>query len=347
MYSFILTVCPRIPGEGDDGEDASGREDDIETGSTVGPGTEQQLRPGEYLTDAIIRYGVPSINEFEQRAAAEPRFRSLVFKQAYEALVRKALTLAQNEIKCMNFIDLAKKAFDNQAVHIEFDQCLSAKESAIWIRDILEFNGIELESFCTDVFRTMDKERTKINTLVFKGPPNAGKTLIAESIAKACIFYCNIQKFSKGQSFTFMDAVGTRCCMINEPRFTDEWVETLKNVFEGCPTHVEVKFKSGQMLSRTPVIVTTNHLLSMYVQSAKDVAQKAFDARSKTYEFNTYDQLKHCKGHLNPGAWFYFAHYLIENGISVKGEEMYEELSREHMCLFDIPDHCPSPGFSD
>lgn len=288
-----------------------------------GPGGSSRFNEGEWLVDSILRYGSPSLNDFERKAADEPGLRRIIFKQNYQQLSRTALALAKHKVHDMPFIALAQKAYQEETAHMRYSQCLSIQESFEWYQRILEYNDIDMYDFSHFIFQIMDKKLTKINTVILKGPPNAGKTLIAESIAKAAIFYCNIQKFSKGQNFVFMDAVGVRCCMINEPRFTDEWVESLKNIFEGCPVHVDVKFLSGQMLERTPVVITTNHPLSMYVQNGKDIAQSAFDARSKTFLFSQFQDLKDCKGHLHPGLWYLVGKELLREGVSV---DTYEDM---------------------
>lgn len=260
--------------------------------------------PGEFLTQQILRFGRPSINQFEETAAGEPRLRDLMFKQNYDTLIRKAYACARAVVKYEEFSKLAKTAFQNASVYIKQDQCLSPWQSYLWLQKILDHNHIDFFDFVSQVENVMDRYHTKLNTLLFFGPPNAGKTLIAESICKAGIFYANIQKFSKGANFVLQDAVGCRSMMINEPRFTDEWVETLKNVFEGCETTVDVKFKTGYSLDRTPVIVTTNNELATYVQHQRHIADAAFKARYIRFEFSTYPELKNCKGHLHPGLWY-------------------------------------------
>ena len=90
--------------------------------------------------------------------------------------------------------------------------------------------------------------------------------------------------------------------------------EVLKNILEGCPTHVDVKFKSGQMLQRTPVVITSNLELGTYLMTGKEVQQKAFDKRCIRYRWKGFEALKECMLALHPGLWFLAAKRLVELG---------------------------------
>jgi hypothetical protein len=263
--------------------------------------------PGEKVVQAILESGAPSQNELERLYRSQSWFRSLLWKKTFQTLVQKAFTLAQHEVASMSFLKLTKYKFDNPEACKGLYEVLDPKDSWEWVKRILAHNDIDEVEFCSAVFQIMDKQLPKINTLFIKGPANAGKTLVAESIARACIFYCNIQQFAKGKNFIFMDAVGKRCCMINEPRITDEHAEVLKNVLEGAATHVDVKFQTGQMLQRTPCVIATNHDLSMFLQQTKAQNEAAYKSRMLAFYFKTFPDLKECKYQLHPGLWTYAA----------------------------------------
>jgi hypothetical protein len=233
--------------------------------------------------------------------------------------VGKAMNQAMCIVSSENLFDLARRAFQHPDSFIKYNNCMSIDDSVEWMYKIMDFNNFDLMEFVGTIFDVMDRITNKRNAIMFKGPPNAGKTLVAESLAYACIFYCNVQSFSKGQQFPFMDAVGTRCFMINEPRFTDEYGETLKNILEGCPTHVNVKYESKQMLSRTPVLITSNHKLSMYLQQNPDVQERAFQARMFTFNFLQMEDLKDCRGKIHPGVWYRLGLDLARENTFVKG----------------------------
>lgn len=285
-----------------------------------GTGTTPKRGPGEKIVEAILESGAPSENELERLYRGQPWFREILWRKTYSTLILKAFNLAQHEVFSMNFLQLVKYKFDAPEACKGLYEVLSPLESFEWLKRILKNNDIDLKKFGTDVFDIMDKRLPKINTLMLKGPANAGKTLIAESIARACIFYCNIQQFAKGKNFIFMDAVGKRCCMINEPRITDEHAEVLKNVLEGAAVHVDVKFKTGQMLQRTPVVIATNHDLSMFLQQTKAQNEAAYKSRLIEYRLKTMPTLQECKYQLHPGLWYYVAAYLKTQDVDFIGE---------------------------
>lgn len=271
---------------------------------------------GEALTEAILESGVPSLNEFERISGAVPWFRSIYFKKNYKELVMKALSLAQSSVLQLSFWSLIKNRISKKDVSVQLYECLDPLESFKWMERILIHNDINSVGFYKSVFDCIDKRKPKINTLLFIGPPNAGKTMIAESIARCCVFYCNIQHFSKYKSFVFGDALNKRCIMINEPRITDEHVQTIKNIFEGCSTTIDKKFKDEMQLPRTPVIVTSNQELGTYLMNEKDVNSEALNVRCERWFFATMPSLKDCKGAFHPGMWWYAAKMLVENNVN-------------------------------
>lgn len=307
MHVFQLIGDDAATVLGHDGAGATGRDNSDRGGTPTRP-----TKDGERIVQAFLSTGAPSLNELERLHSSESWFRDALFKQTYDSVSRKALDVAQNATLSMSFFKLAEAKFKNPDAAERLYRTYSPEESFDWVQKILVFNDIDEERFFDDVFLCMDRIRPKLNSLFFMGPPNAGKTLVAESIARCAVFYCNIQSFAKGKGFLFQDAVGKRCCMINEPRITDEHAEVLKNILEGCPTHVDVKYKSGQMLNRTPVVITSNLDLGVYLLTGKETQQRAFDKRCVKYHFKTMEALRECKYALHPGLWYLAAKRLTE-----------------------------------
>lgn len=313
--------CNQLDGYYNEDPGRNAREGSPGSGDEDGAGFGPVGGPGERIVQAILESGAPSQNELERLYRGEPWFRDLVWKKTFSSLVGKAFNLAQHEIFQMDFFKLCKYKYENPDLCKGLYEVLEPKESFEWLKEILTFNNIDHGDFFGNVFDIMDKRLPKINTLMLKGSANAGKTLICESIARACIFYCNIQQFAKGKNFIFMDAVGKRCCMINEPRITDEHAEVLKNVLEGAATHVDVKFQTGQMLQRTPVVIATNHELSMFLQQTKAQNEAAYRSRMIKYELKTMPRLAECKYQLHPGLWYLAACHLKTINREFNGSE--------------------------
>lgn len=187
--------------------------------------------------------------------------------------------------------------------HIEHKQGdLQVAESVEWIRKIFKHNNEDLMKFVAALIPIMDKTFNKINSVLFLGPPNGGKTLIAESIARTCIFYINIQNFEKGNNFYLQDLVNMRCGLINEPHVCQEKIETFKNICEGLDVAIDVKYKTAQILKRTPLIITSNHELALNTLQIKDNTE-ALNKRMIKIKLKQFGELEHCKGRLNPNLW--------------------------------------------
>lgn len=179
---------------------------------------------------------------------------------------------------------------------------LPVEESIEWLEKILTYNHIDIASFVQNVFRVVERRVPKKNTLMFFGPPNAGKTLIANSIGRSTHYFATISDMNGTGSFELQDMLYSRLTIFNEPQITDKSVEVLKNVCEGNDVSIGVKYKSGQSLPRTPIIVTTNVKFCMNC-NRREVHAAAFRARSFTYDLDTFDELRHCVGDLHPAMW--------------------------------------------
>lgn len=264
----------------------------------------KSLRPGDRLVEAIIRSGRPSLNAFFEENTEVPWVREIMFSKNRKDLTAAALEIAKASVRTRSFFDLAKQAFLQPDHFIKYDQCTSSEESFLWLLKILDHNKIEFNDFMSKVIRVMDKKEVKFNTLFFIGAPNAGKTLIADSLAKACIFYGVINKFEKFMNFVWAPFLGCRAGLINEPRFTDVYVEELKNVLEGMEIPCDAKWKSDQNLQRLPIIITGNLPLSCYLQAGRDIQEAAFEKRLFKFQFHEFDELRVLKRKLHPGLWY-------------------------------------------
>ncbi len=175
-------------------------------------------------------------------------------------------------------------------------------DSVAWIEKIVDHNGFDPAPFFRTIKGVVDRDKPKLNSLLFYGPPNSGKSLLAESIAESCIATCNVSQLSGKSSFEFAPMIGSRCILINEPCFTDLSVETCKNIMEGMRVTVEVKYKTGQSLDRTPIILTTNNPLAFNTR-VREVNERALAARCFKYTFKQFDDLVNLQYRLHPFAW--------------------------------------------
>lgn len=184
----------------------------------------------------------------------------------------------------------------------QYDDCLTPLESLPFVEALLEYNQINIPWFLENLVAILNRQSPKLNSVVFIGPPNAGKTLLGESISRSMIYCTKIQSFSRGDSFYLQDCLHSRCIFLNEPKIDESKFETFKNVLEGQPVNIQVKYKSQQLLERTPCIVATNHPLSCYTRSC-EYNELAIKARSMYLHLSKFDHLINCKKFIHPFTW--------------------------------------------
>ena len=76
---------------------------------------------------------------------------------------------------------------------------MSYDNSVEFIHRFLEHNFFDKATFVRDVGSVLNKTSGKINTIIFMGPSNVGKTHIANSLKYGFRSYCNISWMEGGQ----------------------------------------------------------------------------------------------------------------------------------------------------
>ena len=188
---------------------------------------------------------------------------------------------------------------------------LPVEESISWIERILTFNGIEISSFVKSVHNVANKVLPKKNALLIIGKPNAGKTLICESIVNSFVMFETLSTFNGNSAFEFAPMLMKRAVLMNEPKVTDKTVEILKCILEGITVSIDAKYKSGQVLQRTPIFVATNENLTFYT-TARSTNLAAFKARCFEYTLKPFEELIDCNGKLHPLSWLSLVDRYVE-----------------------------------
>lgn len=179
---------------------------------------------------------------------------------------------------------------------------LNVTESIAWFYKVMAHNKIEPKVFIHDVCAVVNRQYPKKNCVMIFGPANAGKTLICESIVNSTIYFETLSMFSGTSNFEFQPMQNMRAVLFNEPSVTDKTVEMMKNILEGIPVTIEVKYAKGQSLPRTPVFITGNGNFLQYT-SKREQHKDAFKARTFYYSFVPFDDLRKCHGKLHPLMW--------------------------------------------
>ena len=179
---------------------------------------------------------------------------------------------------------------------------LSVEESVAWFHRMMDHNNIDPEEFVNNCYSVMNRSSMKRNSILLLAPPNAGKTLLLSSLCRSVMYFAQCQNFNGKSNFPFQDMLNSRCALINEPMITDDTVETFKNVLEGQDVAIDVKFKTGQLLPRTPCFIASNQNLVFYTKSPS-VNLPAIKARCFFYSLKAFPDLIDCKSNLNPFMW--------------------------------------------
>lgn len=179
---------------------------------------------------------------------------------------------------------------------------LSVEESVTWFHRMMDHNNIDPEEFVNNCYSVMNRSSMKKNSILLLAPPNAGKTLLLSSLCRSVMYFAQCQNFNGKSNFPFQDMLNSRCALINEPMITDDTVETFKNVLEGQDVAIDVKFKTGQLLPRTPCFIASNQNLVFYTKSPS-VNLPAIKARCFFYSLKAFPDLIDCKSNLNPFMW--------------------------------------------
>ena len=132
--------------------------------------------------------------------------------------------------------------------------------------------------FVNTLFDVLERKRPKLNCIVVHSEPSAGKNFFFDAIRDYYInsgHLCNANKYN---NFPFQDAEGRRLVFWNEPNYSPEFLEPIKEILGGDSTSVNVKYQHDTPVYRTPVIVTTNNVVSF-------MTHPAFKDRIRQYEW--------------------------------------------------------------
>nr|WPR17614.1 MAG: non-structural protein NS1 [Millipede denso-like virus] len=143
------------------------------------------------------------------------------------------------------------------------------------------------------------------NCFILQGPTNCGKTIFMEMVASFFISKGGIVSFNPKGQLEFQDCYNKRVILWDGPRrsYGSKTMETLKCLTAGDP--VPVKRNSHKMISQTPLIITTESVISIM----HDIA---FVDRIRKYHWDTAPLLKKYNKLLHPLAFIDVLHYYTD-----------------------------------
>ena len=106
--------------------------------------------------------------------------------------------------------------------------------------------------FVTTLYKVLERKVPKMNCMVIYSPPSAGKNFFFDAVKDYyinCGHLCTATRFN---NFPFQDADGRRIVLWNEPNYSHEFLEQIKEILGGDSTSVNVKYQHDTPVYRTP-----------------------------------------------------------------------------------------------
>lgn len=155
------------------------------------------------------------------------------------------------------------------------------------------------KDFLVVVVGVCDRKYPRMNCVLIFSPPASGKNFLFDHIGAFYLVKGMISGYvNKNNEFAFQEMVNKRIFFWNEPNYSPEKIELLKNVTAGDFFSVRVKCKADCAVFKTPVFMFTNNKLSI-------MSHNAFKTRMFQFEFKEATYLKEYKKLPNPMAWWY------------------------------------------
>lgn len=203
------------------------------------------------ILDTIQRTGSRSTSELYDRCTAAEwqefttffHYHDLI-KTGIEIYIKFELEAQRNDLW-----QYAIQKAEHQAPDIEQFEALHL---------IFEKNHVDPKKFAKSLKSVLRKEKNKVNCLRIVGCPNSGKTLISNCITKPFICCYNNNHGSENE-FYMENFLNKSIILCEELYITIATAEDFKSVLGGQPIDIAKKFNKKQLLSRTPVIITSNY----------------------------------------------------------------------------------------
>lgn len=193
-------------------------------------------------------------------------------------------------------------------------------ENSITILDNLiafqfDNDGEAIMDFISTVYNIVEKIVPKLNCIVVHSPTGGGKNFFFDCLKDYYINCGHLCHANKYNSFPFQDAEGRRIVHWNEPNYSSEYLEPLKELLGGDTTAVNVKYQHDTTIYRTPIIVTTNNYVTF-------MSHPTFVDRIKVFNWQQAPFLKQYDKFPNPLAIYHWFH---KHGV-IKSKEYYKNL---------------------
>lgn len=229
----------------------------------------------------------------------------------YHDLVGIAWDWAVKTWNKLSFEEILDKRMENPASFLSISKSYySPMRSAQLICKLVRMQHDtreDAQDFLRQVVDIMNKKPSKVNTICIVGPPSAGKTFFTNTLMELMWNTGRIRNGGGkgGDNFPFADAWNKRVADWTECALVDKtFIDTSKQVWEGNPCSINVKYKSNCTLDRTPIVVTANNAPWAMCRGE----EKAFRDRCLYSFWKPQPWLQHVGHYPCPLAW----HYILD-----------------------------------
>lgn len=180
------------------------------------------------------------------------------------------------------------------------DYYYSYEETLKHIRELLQWQTFltpwTVDEFVYHVHLIMERYYKKRNTLFIHGPPNSGKTWFADFLSSYYLNVGQVGNFNRFNMFPLNDCHVRRVLVWNEPNIEPSAFDTVKMLCGGDPLAANIKYQSGVVIDRTPVIMTSNK--QIFIES-----EPVWSTRISFFQWKECPYLAKCTRYPHPVAW--------------------------------------------
>lgn len=118
-----------------------------------------------------------------------------------------------------------------------------------------------LYEFVRNLINFLDKRTGKQNCWYFISPSCSGKSFFWDMICDYMLLTGNMTNWNRSCQFPLQNCVDKKLILWNEPNCEESSLESLKKITGGEPYSANIKNKQHQLIKRTPIVVTANHIV--------------------------------------------------------------------------------------
>lgn len=126
------------------------------------------------------------------------------------------------------------------------------------LEKLFKAQNIDIPTFCNDVFHLLNLTDPKKNCLLLYGHANSGKSLIGQLLVQGFIS-SYVNNHNSENEFYLSSFLNKAICICEELMITPATAEDFKSILGGANIDISKKYTAKQVLTRTPIIVTSNH----------------------------------------------------------------------------------------